>query len=118
MYPYERKEIHDAYGWLFTREEYESIVTRNKEVAWHIVRNNDVAVSDVYIREYNADGGICRYMSLEFFVTTVIHGKFSLSENITRDYEKMRLAYAEFLGERIRDLHWHERLLKHLRKQQ
>jgi len=95
IHHFKKEDGHDAEGTIFQRYEYDSTITGKKEVHWNIARNLKLTPEDVYVRVYNEDGTIDRYVAMPF-IQYALREDIKLSTNIVRDLDKIKAAMQEF----------------------
>lgn len=97
VFKFNPADLHDAAGTIFSRVEFTNASgSGDTRVAWSIVRDLKITDDFAYVREYNEDGTIHRYVALTLVMYVLQNPHFGISQGIARNFATVIEACEEF----------------------
>jgi hypothetical protein len=100
FYAYNVVDTHDAAGTIFYRNTYYNTIREKDCVDWQIARAVQLSPTDVYVREYNADGAISHYVHMPVMEKLIEHRDFCKNAGIPygeiHNVDAIKAAIVEF----------------------
>jgi hypothetical protein len=100
FYTYNAVDTHDAEGTIFYRNTYYNTIREKDCVDWQIARAVQLSPTDVYVREYTADGAISHYVHMPVMEKLIEHRDFCKNAGIPygeiHNVDAIKAAIVEF----------------------